>query len=83
MKTTITNLAILNVKTTPTYGGSKTVVEYELETICENIVNNYIITARVRGLENGNPYLELETCDPTTNNENTLTKEVIETLLGW
>lgn len=83
MKTEILKLESSNVKTVPCYGGSKTTVEYDLTTVCENIVNHYVVTAEIRGITTADLYLQFEDAQPTTNNENTLIASAIEELLNW
>ncbi len=83
MKTTIVKLEYNRTKTTPTYGGTTTTVEYTLYTECGLLTNEYEITAEVRGLATADLYLNLIECKPLTNNENTLVTEAIEDLLGW
>lgn len=83
METKIIKLEHIQTKTQPTYGGTTTTVEYHLTTTCENLKNEYEIKAEVRGIPTADLYLNMIACKPLTNNENTLTQEAIEDLLGW
>jgi hypothetical protein len=83
MKTKILKLEYQKTTTSPTYGGTKTTVDYTLTTICEGIKNEYEIKAEIRGIATAEPFLNLIDCTPLTNNENTLTQEAIEDLLNW
>lgn len=85
MSNTAKKLRLEHVQTTlrPTYGGQVLEVEYELTTTQNNIQNVYTLTAEVRGIATAEPYMNLLTCEPQTNNEETLTFDAINDLLDW
>mgnify|MGYP006330425447 FL=1 len=83
MKTKIVKLEYIKTEMKPTYGGYTTTVEYHLTTTCNNIKNEYEITAEIRGIATADLYLNMIACKPLTNNEETLTCEGIENLLEW
>jgi hypothetical protein len=82
-QTTILKLELNNVKTTPCWGGTTTTAEYSLETICNNIKNNYIVVGEIRGIATNDLYFNMISCEALTNNEETLIESAIEDLLNW
>ena len=83
METKIVKLELNKVETAPTLGGTRTVVEYNLTTVCENVQNHYVVSAEIRGIATADLYLQFEGAEPTTNNEHTLIPSAIEDLLTW
>lgn len=73
----------MQTKTSNTYGGTITTVEYNLTTKSNGIKNEYEIFAEIRGIATADLYMNLIDYKPLTNNEETLTKEAIEELLEW
>jgi len=82
-RTTIVKLELNKVETTPTYGGTTTTAEYSLETICNNIRNNYIVVGEIRGIATNDLYFNMVSCEAQNNNEETLIESAIEELLNW
>jgi hypothetical protein len=83
METKILKLELNNVETVSTYGGSKTIVEYSLITVCENIQNVYTVVGEIRGIATADLYMNFVSASSLTNNENTLIESAIEDLLNW
>lgn len=83
MDTTILKLEHNKTETTPTWGGTRTNVEYDLYTTCEGIKNHYVVTAEIRGIATADLYLQFQDAKATTNNEHTLISSAIEDLLNW
>lgn len=83
MEPKIVKLELNNVHTTPIYGGTSTTVTYDITTDTNGILNHYEIEAEIRGIASGQPFMQMMECTPTTNNEETLTQDAIESLLDW
>lgn len=83
MKTEVVKLEHISTHTKSTYGGSTTIVNYVLHTICGNLKNEYEIIAEIRGIATADLHLNIISCIPLTNNECTLIESVIEELLKW
>ena len=64
----------------PTYGGQTINVTYVLTHTRYGIKNQYNVTAEVRGLQDGSPYLNVVSVERKDNNEETLIDSAVEEL---
>lgn len=83
METSIIRLEKHNTELAPVWGGTAVTSHYDLTTECHGVINHYNVSAEVRGLDNGEPFMDMTKCEATTNNEATLINEAIQDLLGW
>tara|TARA_B110000908_G_C10114563_1_gene384638 strand:+ start:304 stop:567 length:264 start_codon:yes stop_codon:yes gene_type:complete len=66
--------------TLPIYGGTRTVAEYNLETIQNGIRNDYTVKAEIRGIATGDLHLNVIEVIRDNNNEETLIDSAVTDL---
>lgn len=77
MGATITRFDHDGTERRPVYGGHKILSGYYIETVQNGIKNAYKVETEIRGLETGEPYLNVINVTAYDNNEETLTDEAI------
>lgn len=65
------------------FGGSKVLVHYYVESYTDRVMNRYVVTCNVRGLEAASPELEVCRVEAWDNNRETLISEAVSELCGW
>jgi len=73
----ITKFEHATTATLPMYGGTRTVIEYNLETIQNGIRNDYTVKAEILGIASGDLHLHVTEVIRDNNNEETLTDEAV------
>lgn len=77
MSAEITKFEYNGVEKVSVYGGFSLNCKYCIETKQNHRKNRYTVTAQIRGLENGEPFLKVIDSKALDNNEETLTHDAV------